>query len=383
MRRTGSAMAQYWREVKESKGVRIVLTEGRPEDLAHIEYAGFLTRNAQYMAQGRIRRYFQNILQFVPRRLIGTLRGEQGRVRGAFLGDPTFSFTPWRGLHFVALDLPAAYFGGLKQGKLTIKRPTMLTSFLAGLAVIVPLYMVFDASYIKGLENNRTEIVLEHRGEYQRMIESDWRFNYIKDLRDAGRYTEQQAMEEAFNLQFAYNQYYSYRNAKDSSLTVEEARGLSEHLLFAHLQRLFSDGVREIPGFEVPNQALGPLKDQQIVEITSHNQLLYLKYQILDEIFLLGKGSSLPQLLEASADLHRQHDSIVSDGFYQTVRRLEASGRITAETAKYLLQQDFWWQTRFAEWDVLGIKPLRGGESGQYTTLNDIRNGLLQEAGIR
>ncbi|MCB0383931.1 MAG: hypothetical protein KDD43_00960, partial [Bdellovibrionales bacterium] len=114
LRRTGSAMAQYWREVKETKGVRIILTDGRPEDLAHIEYAGFLTRNAKYIAQGRTRRFFQNILQFVPRRAIGGLRGERGRVRGALLGDPSFSFTPWRGLHFVALDLPAAYFGGLK-----------------------------------------------------------------------------------------------------------------------------------------------------------------------------------------------------------------------------------------------------------------------------
>ncbi|MCB0385957.1 MAG: hypothetical protein KDD43_11235, partial [Bdellovibrionales bacterium] len=255
-------------------------------------------------------------------------------------------------------------------------------SFLSSLALFIPLYMVFDANYVKGLENNRAAIVLEHRGTYEQMIDKDWRFNYVKDLRDAGRYTEQQAREEAYNLQFAYNQYYSYRNGRDTSLTVEEARGLSEHLLFAHLQRLFAEGVKPLPGFEVPNKALGPLKDNQILEITDHNQLLYLKYQILDEIYLVAQGGSLPTLLEASAELHRQHDAIVTDGFYIQVRQLESSGQLKADQAKYILQQDFWWQTRFAEWDVLGIKPMRGETPGEYTTLNDIRNSLLKEAGI-
>ena len=382
--RTSEAMAQYWEEIKtRPRGLRLFFKDGPRDQFSQVEFGGFLTRNSQYVSQGFFRRGFQDVLQFFPRRVIGGIRGENGRLRGSLLGDPNFSFTPFRGLHFTILEVPAALASGFGKGRLVIKRPTILTSFIASLAVIIPLYLYMDTNYIKGLEGVRTQVVQKYETNYEDYVTYDWRFHEIKRMRDDMKIiTPREALEKAYNYQFAYNEYYRYRNDRKQSVTVDEAKDMTDHLLFAHLRILFFDGVTDFPGFEVPTATKGPLSDAQVVKVFKHNENLYLKYQVLDELYKANNSKPLQLLLKQSEELTHHYQDIIGDRFYMTVRNLESQGHVNSKTAIGLIQQDFWWQTRFAEWDTIGVKLLRNGTPGQYTRLNDIRSSILLELGL-
>lgn len=56
------------------------------------------------------------------------------------------------------------------------------------------------------------------------------------------------------------------------------------------------------------------------------------------------------------------------------------AGRISNQQLKMFLQEDAFWQTRFLEWETIGVKKLRKvGDSytNEFLSIEDIRNEIL------
>jgi hypothetical protein len=155
---------------------------------------------------------------------------------------------------------------------------------------------------------------------------------------------------------------------------------LIDHLAFNHLQKIFSEGVGLADGFKVPIERLGPISDEQKMQLFKINHVLNFRYQILSEY---TRKTDVYQQLKDDPEVRRLVDLSLKNDFGQKLLQLSSAGLITTEVLLTSLQEDASWQARFAEWAVVGVIKQKVDSSGKRTqeplVIEDIRAEILQE----
>ncbi|MFN3698236.1 MAG: hypothetical protein ACK4VO_12430 [Pseudobdellovibrio sp.] len=73
---------------------------------------------------------------------------------------------------------------------------------------------------------------------------------------------------------------------------------------------------------------------------------------------------------------------ILQDPFTVELMNLYKNGKISRDQLQTYLQEDMYWQNRFLDYDILGIKKykkINGISSNHFLTLADIREEILLE----
>ena len=73
---------------------------------------------------------------------------------------------------------------------------------------------------------------------------------------------------------------------------------------------------------------------------------------------------------------------VAKDPYAQFLFDLHKSGKLTDKQLAFQLQEDAFWQTRFLEWEVLGVKKVKkvdGKYSQEPLTVQDIRSESVDE----
>lgn len=353
----------YGAEVKSTRGLRLVLKDS-PEIQEATKWGGLVTYSEPSLRSG-ISGYLSSILQFVPKKI------------GEYVwGNQNYRFTPFRGVYNRAVRNPIRSVSQRYLGRQ--KDLTALVHFPLVIMLSMLAYAQVDAVYSGALHNQVEAQISTYANEYDSAIQSDFRFNRVKQLLVTGKITKEDARREAYLISLAYTQYYKYRDTNGEASTLQSEMDLINHYLFAHLKKVVQDGVSEADGFYIPQSAIGKISDEQTLRLFEVNHLLYLKYQLIIEM-VSGNGS----LLNAASNNSKVSDiinDIMSDPFYRTLYELHEQKRISADQFQSLLQENVYWQTKFLEWQIVGVTKLKK-VNGQYTseplTISDIQSEML------
>lgn len=216
-----------------------------------------------------------------------------------------------------------------------------------------------------------------HLSEYQNMLQSDFRFHKIKEDLEQGQMSTQDAWLRVYWLKMAMDKYYHDRKAQ-SRLEPTLARELNYLNFFTHLKAVIEVGVDEAPGYLVPETSKGLLSDAQILALIGANHRLFLNYQLIVEMIKDSSAFHQLQSDKSSAALVQQ---FTGDPFTAQIMLLMRQGRISTVQAQRTLQEDAYWQARFAEWEIIKVKRLKvhaDGTSGpDLLSLQDLRAELL------
>ncbi|MNT16949.1 hypothetical protein D3C72_1520760 [compost metagenome] len=217
---------------------------------------------------------------------------------------------------------------------------------------------------------------------YEHSIQTDYRYNKIKQALNKGEITHEEAQREAYLISLSYSSYFEYRASNKEAPTLAGEMKLIDHYLFVHLKKVITEGVEKLPlesGYRIPDSAAGPLKDGQKMELFANAHQRYLKYQIIQEMVA---DTPMWKEIRTSDQLKNIVDAIVNDPFTKELVTLKEQGKINEGELQSYLQEDAYWQNKFQDWNTLGITRLQN-ENGQFInqplTLSDIRQEVLVE----
>lgn len=238
-----------------------------------------------------------------------------------------------------------------------------------------------DAYYAEKLSDHRLEIISKNKDLYKGLIQNDFRYRSIKKKLAEQSISEAESLESAYWIEIAYANYFEYRESHPEVLTsLSESEGLLGHLVFNHLEKVFNEGVQSQPGFDVPSARLGPISDAQKLQLLQVNHALALRYQLLTEY--VNQTDAFRRLSKAP-EVQEALDLSLKTGFGGKIIELAESGRITRGQLLAALQEEAYWQTRFAEWSIIGVHKIKktqdGFASSEILTLEDIRSEILAD----
>lgn len=358
----------YGREVVATRGVRLLLKDSQSH-LEDTKWLGVLTKEQIGAHPGKIRRYFSAIIHYVPRKLGSWMSRESG-----------YRFTPFSGIYNVLVRKPIEYVSQKFSNRKM--EPSMLLSFSLIMAATIPVFEKIDAQYQKALVEHRHSEIVNHASDWDRLLRSDYRFHETRRALEKGKISQEEAYAQAYEMSQAYNYYFEYRDGNDTQPTVESELPLLKHKLFVHLRGVVTNGVQKMglkEGYVVPDSAVGPLSDAQILNLFGNTHQLYLKYQIISEMV---DNTELWHKVKASSKMKDLVASLTQDPFIHELYQLRDQGRITIDDLKYYIQEDAYWQSRFQDYQVLGVTRLKK-ENDTYIneplTLSDIREEVLAE----
>jgi len=194
--------------------------------------------------------------------------------------------------------------------------------------------------------------------------------------------TKDQAYREAYLISLAYSQYFKYRDSNQNEFKLESELKLLDHYLFEHLKPIMFNGIQKSmfgDDYFVPAESIGLLTDDQKILIFKNAYQRYLKYQIIVE--LVNQSELWKQMLK-SENMQHLIQPILLDPFTIELMSLYKNGRISSNQLQSYLQEDMYWQNRFLDYDILGIKKykkINGISSNHFLTLADIREEILLE----
>ena len=263
------SMLEYRQEVIATRGRRLFLkiSEGPGPETAAGKWHGFIVPYGTQSNQTLLGK----AIRFLPQKIGEAMAGEQG-----------YSFTPWNGIYHLALKEPVEYlsekFGSQKMG------PAFFLHFPVILTTGIAIFWQLDALYQERLQAHIDDEIARYAIEYDKLIQTDFRYHKIKKLLVQGTLSVEEAQKEAYLIGLAYAQYFEFLNNTDPSAEIPFENQLLDHYLFVHLKEVIVNGVHKLnpsDGYLVPNEAVGPLNANQVRELFNNNHQRYLKYQIM------------------------------------------------------------------------------------------------------
>ncbi len=254
------------------------------------------------------------------------------------------------------------------------KEPTlpalMFASFLAWQAI--------DDGWNDLLDFRVEHSVTYNAAAFQDLIDFDFRFHEIKQDAESGRMSNHEALISAYWRKVSIDNYYKFRNSQTAWFPTlqDELKYLN---FFGDLKGVIENGVEQKPGYDVPQAKRGPLSAEQVMRLIELNHTLYTKYQIVIE--MVSDDPLFLSKLKMNPDVREAADEMTKDPFTVRVLNMKRSGAISTKQAQLILQEDAFWQTRFAEWQTIGVKKLKVAPNGNPTntplSLDDIRAEML------
>ncbi|MBX9766480.1 MAG: hypothetical protein K2X47_04335 [Bdellovibrionales bacterium] len=290
--------------------------------------------------------YLHSILQFIPRQI--------GRY---VLGNENFRFTPYQAAYNMTVRNPVRAGTTRFLGK--SMDPTALVHFPVIMFLSMLMYAPIDYAYSQAMNQHVASQVSTYANQYDEAIQSDFRFRGVKKDLDRKAITIEEARREAYRISIAYTQYYKFRDSTEESRTLESELKLLDHFLFLQLKKVIKEGVKPAVGFVVPASAQGPLTVDQQIKLFDVTHLLYLKYHLISELEdtpPINKGDRISELKA----------EIWNEPFHQKLIQLKREGKISNVQRRLLLQEHAYWQTKFLEWQIIGVSKLQK-VNGQYT----------------
>jgi hypothetical protein len=342
---------QYLIEVRESKGRRIIAT---PAELGEAEtrWMGLLTKvnstQADFGGWQRWTRWMRAPSHWLAR----------------LMGQPNYRLTPGTFYYQTGVERPVrSLFRWIRNENM---KPTLLTAMLMTAIYTTPITLALDSALEARSQQNTTQIEL--------LIEHDYRFQSILELRRSEQIDRSEAAQAAFLLKIAWEEYWQrFGNLPPEQLLSEDlARVASGHPLYIHLNQLFTRGIEAKPGAQHTDRGIGPLSPEE------KRDLLLLTYQsyaraALSVDWLLGY---IPPRTRTPDWISENISQFENDGFALQIRSRTQAGDISKLQGMKLLQEDISNQLTLAINLRLGIKFVIE-ESGQTITLEMLRDELL------
>ncbi|MCE3011171.1 MAG: hypothetical protein LW875_11230, partial [Proteobacteria bacterium] len=335
---------QYGSEVVESRGQRLFLKNSEKDGDPSMWY-GFLSKQRLDVNKTGTKKYLSSIATYVPRKIGRAMSREDGYV-----------FTPFVGLYNLTFKMPVEYvtarYGNKKM------EPAFFFKFPVVMALSIGVYFGADAVYQNRLQSHVNYEIAQHSVEYDKAIQSDFRYQKIKLAVEKGEMSLDEAHREAYLISLAYSQYFQFRDAADSVPSLQSEMKLLNHYLFTHLRNVVTNGVQKADltdGYYVPQSVVGKLTDSQKLELFNNNHQRYLKYQIISEMV---SETPLWEQIRNSPRMQALVESLTNDPFTVQLYELHDSGRITSAQLQSYLQEDAYWQNRFQDWKTIGVTRL-------------------------
>ena len=355
----------YSRDVVTSRGRLLFLKNFEP-DGRETKWAGLLTKQEPDFQSRGISKYFGQLISYLPRKIGGLLARDQ-----------QYQFTPFSGLYNITMKNPVGYLSRKLSG--TKFEPAFFFKIPLVLTLSVGVYLGADAVYQAKLQTHINTEITSHAVQYEQAIRSDYRYKKIKNALEKSEITQEEAHREAYFISLAYSQYFQYRDSQSSKPTLDSEMALLDHYLFSHLKPVIERGVTKASGYVVPKASLGPLSEPQIMRLFQNTHLRYLKYQIIIEML---KKSDLFIRIEANSQFSEIIKRIENDPFIRSLFGFHEKGHLTTEQLQIYLQEDIYWQSRFQDWETIGVTRLKvdGGQfSHEPLKIEDIRREILSE----
>lgn len=354
VRRTGT---RAW----NSKGVRVFL---KPPEVEAPDHSGFWAPYVAPTSHWRIVRGLHHLVDIHrwPVRLATYLKGGQA-----------YDFTPLRGITHH-----------------TVKRPTRWISAGLGwkrdptLAVTLPLELVLGAIpwiiYFNWaddeIKKKAVASVQEHGEEWEKLMQSDFRYQTFLNARHEGVLTDEKA-KVAVAIMNQMNAEYFKKRSEEASADPEEQK---EYYLglpaFSDI-----DEVRET-GFDRPG-FVKLAKFEEIPSETTIQKLMDSRHDLMLTQERVHQWVHKPAE-EQGEGFKKAISAIEQDPHVQELVALKRQGVISQNELSFRIQEDYFWRDRFAEWEILGVQKLKksGGKfTDQPLTLKDIRTELRAEFG--
>ncbi len=359
---------QYSTEVRDTLGARILFRaqNNKTPIISH----HFFHRVDPNLPSPGLRNYLRSMTQ-TPSRLLAR----------AMTGRQDLRLTPLSGLYHVGIRQPVVVASRYLTGR--EYEPSGFFKFTSVLATTVFISMQLTTAYDSALLHEIDVNIAEYSQSLDQEILEDFRFRNIKQQLSSGRVDIEAARKEAYYLHIAYNQYYSYRDHYIKPVNLQDELSLLPHILFSHLTSVIENGVQPAEGYLIPEENLGALTDVQKLALFQNTHELYFKYQLIDA--LLG-GSDLIEALSRDSLTAPVLQEVTESAVYQRIQIGLAAGALTLEQARYFLQEDAFWVSRFKDWDVLGVTRLSRDDANKYTneplTIEIIQNEILSEVAV-
>lgn len=351
----------YGQEVWRTRGMRIFLKDLSPAEAERSLLEGFFRSPEPAGSSGRIVTAFRNTIHFVPKTL-----------SRALVGKP-YEFTPFQGVNHLLVRAPIAKVSKLLGRP---KQPTLLTDMVIGAVA----YGAADKYFQRRVKEKFDENLKQEAAMYDLLIESDYRFDSIRDALAANRISREAARQEAYLLYLAYSEYFKYMQEQvDRDGPQVSKEKLLNHHLFVHLREVIQNGVPETEGYVRVRPGPAKPTPEQAEDLFRVNHLLYLKYAIIPELL---KGSELLREMRANPAIASVIKSIEEDPFAKFLIVQRREGRITEAELQRYLGEDAHWQAELQQLDVIGLAKLKivdGHYSREPLTISDIRGEIEAE----
>jgi hypothetical protein len=353
---------EYLVEVANTRGRRVFLKDSKPT-LQDSRWAGVFRYSEPRTRKSITGKRSSQIANAIP-----------SVISRSLFKDPNYRFTPFAALYDATIRSPVHMATG-RWGPRQLEL-TSVSHFIVSSALGMLGYTAIDSAYAKSLEAHINSTIEASHEDYSWLIENDYRFTEVKRDREKGEMTPGQLDQEAYRINLAYNQYYSYRQSNPSDGTLEAEMKLSQHYLFFDLLGVIEDGITNKPGFFIPESAKGSISETQAIALFESHHRLYLEYEIVAE---LSKNITRFDH-SANADLHAMLLEIQDHDFYRHLLNLKNKKQIDEGQFRSLVQEDCYWRAKFREWAIVGVQKLKK-QDGQYTNtpllIDDIRTEIL------
>jgi hypothetical protein len=355
--RARQVTSNYGKEVMETKGLRLFLKPA-VTDRRKMLLRGFVTQPEN---PGELRWYhFQ-------RQATQKALGVQVQV------------TPIRGAYENAIRQPIGWLTERVTGARL--EPTRLLTLPASFAIWTAVYDRLSQEADALTAGHLEASIQKHGAEYDRLIESDYRFTAVRDELRAGRVSREQARRAAYALNTIYADYYSYMDKESGTAAPAELRErFRGDPLFLELRNVIETGVPPTEGFSFsPAHPPGRFTEAQIQRLYEVEHLLYWKYRVIPAVV-----ARRPELERLRADPQSgpMIASIEKDPFTQALIELNRRGVIDKAELQRRIGEDAYWQARFSLYETIGatrLKRVNGAYTDQPLTLEDIRMETIAE----
>jgi len=264
---------------------------------------------------------------FVPARLLPLYRSPPGQVVRAAAKTPLYFMRILDGAYHAGVNKPVGWLS--ERMGMNRKRTTWLTEgLLLGLGGV-------GLSKLSDVDDAREREIEREKDGLEALITHDFRFEGIRQSREMGKVTDQQAQRLAADLLDEYKKF--YERSDNKAPAGEQSR--KEDLQFIRLAGILPEGV--------DFAALPPPTQQKLADI---NHLLFTEYRVLAAVEGVDEKGQLRVSAEAAADpnvksvlAHIQGpDETFSRNLLQLYQKGHNGKTIELKTLKRFLMYDAW-----------------------------------------
>lgn len=243
-----------------------------------------------------------------------------------------------------------------------------------------PTLLVFGTAYyvLEYFEDEQEkEKFLE---EVSELIKRDFRFQDIKADLEKGKLTEEKAIEQAIARVGEYNLYFEVMNSLDqkglkasdkevTTLFINDPN-LSKKLgaLFKRVWSYNNESFWNKKNFLYSSNKKLDSDEVHLLFLATHKKL-YLQEKMRAYLVNKEKGTGI-------------FKDYLDDNYVKNILELEKKG-VSKDKILFYLMDDIEWNSRFSEWEILGVKPLAYDENnkitGEVLTTEMIRKEMLLE----